>query len=364
MIIAESNIQMAASRVAEERHVSRESLTVWRDGQDSRTVTAEGGGRRGLGALALSMQTHSQSVQVSISRQARAMQPAKAVAVEPGKKPELMEDLEFFLLKLIVERLTGREIKFLRPCDIEGEPAQCHAEAGAEAAASQPAPDREGWGMVYDYYESHFESESTRFSAAGVVKTADGKEIDIALELNMSRQFFTEQSLTIRAGDALKDPLVVNFAGTAAELTQRNFSFDIDADGRSDQIAFVKPGSGFLALDKNGDGVINDGSELFGAVTGEGFDELAAYDQDGNQWIDENDAIYDRLRIWSKDAEGNDQLVALGERGVGAIYLGHIDTPFLLKDSANETLGAVRDSGLFLKEEGGVGTVQQLDLVV
>ncbi len=364
MKIAESNIQMEASRVAAERHVTRESLTVWRDGQDSRTVTAEGSGRRGLGALALSMQTESRSVQVSISRQAQALQPAKAVMTEPEKKPELMEDLEFFLLKLIVERFTGREIKFLHPCDFEGEAGQCDVEGEGEAAPAQPAPDREGWGMVYDYYESHYESESTSFSASGVVKTADGKEIDIALELNMSRAFFSEQQLTIRAGDALKDPLVVNFGGTAAELTQRNFSFDIDADGRSDQIAFVKPGSGFLALDKNGDGEINDGSELFGAVTGEGFEELAAYDQDGNRWIDENDAIYDNLRIWSKDAEGNDQLVALGERGVGAIYLGHIDTPFLLKDSANETLGAVRDSGLFLKEEGGVGTVQQLDLVV
>jgi hypothetical protein len=49
---------------------------------------------------------------------------------------------------------------------------------------------------------------------------------------------------------------------------------------------------------------------------------------------------------------------------VGAIYLGHIETPFLLKDANNSTLGAVRDSGIFLQENGGVGTIQQLDLVV
>jgi hypothetical protein len=218
--------------------------------------------------------------------------------------------------------------------------------------------------MVYDYYESHYESEATSFSAEGVVRTADGKQINISLELNMSREFFTEQSINIRAGDALKDPLVINFDGNAAQLTQREFSFDIDADGRSDQIAFVQPGSGFLALDKNADGMINDGSELFGPQTGNGFEELAAYDLDNNQWIDENDAIYEGLRIWSKDSDGNDQLVALGERGVGAIYLGRIDTPFLLKDSANETLGAVQESGIYLQEEGGVGTIQRLDLVV
>ena len=77
--------------------------------------------------------------------------------------------------------------------------------------------------MVYDYYESHYESESTSFSAEGVVRTADGKEINIAVELNMSREFFTEQSINIRAGDALKDPLVINFDGNAAQLTQREF---------------------------------------------------------------------------------------------------------------------------------------------
>ena len=155
------------------------------------------------------------------------------------------------------------------------------AEASSEAA--QQAPNRGG--IAYDYYESHYESEHTQFQAQGVVHTADGKEIAIDLSLSMSREFLSETRLSIRAGEALKDPLVVNFGGTAAELTQRSFSFDIDADGRSDQIAFVKPGSGFLALDKNRDGQINDGKELFGAISGDGFSDLAAYDDDGNHWI-------------------------------------------------------------------------------
>jgi len=101
-----------------------------------------------------------------------------------------------------------------------------------------------------------------------------------------------------------------------------------------------------------------------GNFSGQGFAELSAYDQDGNQWLDENDAIYQSLRIWSKDAEGRDQLVALGERGVGAIYLGHVTTPFSLRDSENQLLGQVRDSGVFLGENGGAGTIQQVDLSV
>ncbi|MCB1769761.1 MAG: hypothetical protein KDJ31_08715, partial [Candidatus Competibacteraceae bacterium] len=105
-------------------------------------------------------------------------------------------------------------------------------------------------------------------------------------------------------------------------------------------------------------------SELFGATTGQGFAELAQYDEDGNQWIDENDSIYQSLRIWSKDATGNDQIVALGQRGVGAIYLGHVATPFSLKDDQNNLLGAIRESGVFLHENGVAGTLQQIDLSV
>ncbi len=357
MKIAESNIQMMSDRTAETRHERRESLTVWQDGREPRAVSVEGG-RNGVGALAVTLQVH--SVQLSLSNQAQSLQPVKAL-VPDTQEEDLMGDFKFSLLQLIVERFTGKEIKLVRPCDI----GSCGMEPETgEAAAEVEAPEMEGWGLVYDYYESHYEAESTSFSAEGVVHTADGREIDFTINLNMSREFFSAQQINIRAGDALKDPLVINFDGTAAELTQREFSFDIDADGRVDQIAFVKPGSGFLALDKNGDGEINDGSELFGPQTGAGFDELATYDEDGNQWIDENDAIYAGLRIWSKDAEGNDRLMALGEQGIGAIYLGHIETPFLLKDSANETLGVVRDSGVFLREEGSVGTIQQLDLVV
>ena len=85
---------------------------------------------------------------------------------------------------------------------------------------------------------------------------------------------------------------------------------------------------------------------------------------DGNGFIDEADDIYDRLRIWVKEPDGSDRLLALGDRQVGAIYLGAIDTPFELKNSDNELQGVVRSSGLFLHEDGQAGTLQQIDLVI
>jgi hypothetical protein len=196
------------------------------------------------------------------------------------------------------------------------------------------------------------------------VRTEDGQEIAIDVQLSMSREFMSHESMSVQMGAAAKDPLVINYGGNAAELTQRQYRFDIDSDGQEDQIHFVRPGSGFLAIDRNGDGAVNDGSELFGPTTGDGFSELAAHDADGNGWIDENDPVYSGLRIWSKDGGGSDQLVALGEKGVGAVYLGHATTPFELKGQDNELQGVVRSTGIYLGEEGGAGTVQHVDLVV
>lgn len=330
MHIRQSNIAMAAQHTAIERHEQRESLTVWR------------GTRNQSG--------NSEPVTASTTSQ----------ATQDDGTLDPMQRLESNLLRLIIERLTGRSIKLLS--------AETIADARRYADGLPQAPGNEGrdtgWGMVYDYHESHYEGEFTEFTATGIVETADGRRIEIAIDLRMSRKYMSQTDVSLRAGEALKDPLVINFDGTAAELTQTRFAFDLDADGRKEQIAFVGPSSGFLALDRNGDGIINDGSELFGPTTGDGYAELARYDSDGNGWIDEADPIYHQLRIWSLDTTGEMRLERLDRRNIGAIYLGQIATPFQLKDSDNQLQGAVRATGLYLTENGTAGTVQQIDLVV
>ena len=107
---------------------------------------------------------------------------------------------------------------------------------------------------------------------------------------------------------------------------------------------------------------INNGSELFGATSGNGFAELAVLDTDNNGWIDENDAAYWQLRVWTKDASGKDQLSTLKQANVGALNLAHVATPFDLKDAGNALQGQIRSSGVFLTEDAKVGTIQQIDL--
>ncbi len=211
---------------------------------------------------------------------------------------------------------------------------------------------------------AHYESEETSFSTQGTVVTASGKEISFEVGLTMSRTFY-EQTASVIDMNALRltDPLVIHLDSECAGVLDQKFYFDLDADGHQEQISRLDAGSGFLALDKNGDGIINDGSELFGTASGNGFADLAKYDQDGNGWIDEADEIFDKLLIWQKDEEGHDVLRALGAAGVGAIYLGSADTEFSMNSMEdNKTNAVVRQTGMFLYEDGGAGTIQQIDM--
>lgn len=218
-----------------------------------------------------------------------------------------------------------------------------------------------GQDYTYFYYS---EQETTCFDAKGVVRTSDGREIPFNMSVEMSRSFTQETESLINFGKPrLCDPLVINLNGNVTDVADQKFYFDLDADGNDESISMLASGNGFLALDKNGDGIINDGSELFGASSGNGFADLAQYDKDGNGWIDEADEIFKDLRVWVKDADGGDKLMSLSEAGVGAIYLGSRDTEFSLNDlSDNHTNGVIRKTGMFLYENGQSGTIQQLDL--
>lgn len=209
------------------------------------------------------------------------------------------------------------------------------------------------------------ESESTTFASKGLVQTADGRNIDFNVEVSMSRAFMNQID-TLEVQDYIKtDPLMINLDTNIGSVSDQKFFFDLDSDGDEEQISFAGKGSGFLALDKNGDGKINDGSELFGTSSGDGFKDLAAYDEDGNGWIDENDSVFSKLKVWTKDENGNDYLIDLKKADVGAIYLSNADTQFSLKDDENNLNAEIKKTGIYLREStGAVGTLNHVDLVV
>lgn len=201
------------------------------------------------------------------------------------------------------------------------------------------------------------QEEKVMFSAQGQVQTADGREISFHLGLSMERRTMVTNSVVTNLTMFI-DPLVLRFDTDTALLGDSVFSFDLNSDGEKEQLATLGKGCGFLALDRNHDGIIGNGLELFGPASGEGFGELAGFDSDANQWIDENDPIFNKLLIYKPDGS----LQSLSQAGVGAISIAHAGTKFQLEGQNGDILGSVKASGIFLTEAGEVRSLQEVDL--
>ena len=270
-----------------------------------------------------------------------------------------------FLMDIL---FPGRKRNSVWDQELSGEGETDQSSKNTQSLSSQdllfgPSVNLRSYQLTRQYY--HEETESTGFSTQGTVKCADGREISFNLNLEMSRSFqeYYEETITMRK-TAVCDPLVINLDGNIAELSDQTFLFDLDGDGELDEINELSARSGFLALVKNGDGVINDGNELFGAKSGNGFEDLAAYDTDHNGFIDEGDEIWDKLKIWALDENGNKQLYSLAEKGIGAICLQNASTDFTLTGENNQTNALIRKTGIFLYESGAVGTIQHVDMAL
>ena len=205
---------------------------------------------------------------------------------------------------------------------------------------------------------TQFSHEVQKFeiSMKGIIET-NNEKVSVNLNISMTHEIFQSKEID---KSSFIDPLVISLDNTLPELSNKTFNFDIDNDGTVDQLSSLKRGNAFLALDRNNDGKIGAGNELFGASSGNGFKELSLFDSDNNFWIDERDPILNKLRIWINN-DGKNELLALGEVGIGAIYLGNISSEFQYK-SENYDLGNLQSSGLYLREDGQAGLISQIDL--
>ena len=354
MKIASAALQMDSSHAKLQHHEVRESLVAWVGNQRPDFNGSQG--------------NNQPRSAVQISDAGKAAQSSEASAIQSGIDAA-ENDPMLRMIKAMVAMLTGKEIKVFDASELQSGTVTSQVTDPSQSTPSSQASapvENAGYGIEYSRHESYSEVEQTSFDASGVVRTSDGKEIQFSISLSMARSYHEESDVSINQGDARqkKDPLVLNFAGNAAQLTNQRFKFDLNSDGQAENINFVAGGSGFLAFDRSGDGKINNGSELFGASSGDGFADLAMLDSDDNGWIDENDAAYEQLSVWTKDSAGKDQLATLRQANVGALSLGRVATPFDLKDGSNALLGQIRSSGIFLQEDGKAGTMQQVDLTV
>ena len=155
-------------------------------------------------------------------------------------------------------------------------------------------------------------------------------------------------------------PLVFDLDGDGIELTSVSGAtafFDVGADGFAEATGWVAADDGLLALDVDGDGRIDDGSELFGDQTGHahGFLALAQHDGNGDGVIDAADAVFSELVVWQDaNADGISQageMRGLAELGIASISTGATATSYWV--AGNE----IRYESTFTWTDGTTGVV-------
>jgi hypothetical protein len=353
MRIAESALLLQSQHEATNRREIHESLRAW-DGERPQETAIESSPAGGS------------APQVFISSDGYQAAAAAHGADDAQATGDAMDaadaDPHLRLIKSLVEMLIGKEIE-ISVGHRSGPDSRQSAVSASVPKAPQGPSRNEGWGAQIQYREVREETESTNFRAQGFVRTTDGREIAFDFGLSMSRSYREEASINVRGADARQvDPLVIGPDGASARLSSGTFRFDLNGDGRTEDVPMLVGGSGYLALDLNKNGLVDNGRELFGPASGNGFTDLAAYDEDRNGWIDENDSVFRELSVWAPSLEGPGTLTSLTATGVGALSLAAIETRFELRSATNQSLGTVRASSVYLAEDGTTGALQHIDL--
>ena len=171
--------------------------------------------------------------------------------------------------------------------------------------------------------------------------------------------------------DPAPRPLTLDLDGDGLETTgidpNNPILFDHDGDGVKNATGWVRPDDGFLVLDRDGNGTIDNGTELFGDSTPlsgggkaeDGFAALADQDTNGDGRVDANDANFNNLRVWQDlNQDGisqNDELFTLAEKGIAAIHVAKTENTTVLSNG-----NQIADLGHFTYADGSEGTLGQV----
>lgn len=163
------------------------------------------------------------------------------------------------------------------------------------------------------------------------------------------------------------DPLILDLNGdglVTTNLDQSNVYFDLDTNGFAERTAWVDANDGLLVLDRDGDGKITNGQELFGDQTllsngtraTSGFEALREFDDNKDGKIDASDIVYLKLKVWqdlNRDGVSQaEEMKSLADVGIKAINLSSTFT------GAADAMGNIqRRLGSFVKTDGSDGQI-------
>jgi Ca2+-binding RTX toxin-like protein len=164
--------------------------------------------------------------------------------------------------------------------------------------------------------------------ATGSMEIDDFVNGEAGIALKTATRTNPPQAVGNEGRPTISDPLVLDLDGDGVEMTDINTTtvyFDTNLDGLVERVGWVAPDDGLLARDINGDGLINNLSELFGSTTKDGFTALAEFDSNADGKIDASDTIWSSLRVW-QDANtdgdtGPGELKTMQQAGISQISL-------------------------------------------
>ena len=187
----------------------------------------------------------------------------------------------------------------------------------------------------------------------------------LIVDNNVTRTFSAPASL-------LASPLVLDLdgggIGTTALDPADGLSFDLDGNGTPEATGWLSPGEAFLVLDRDGDGLISSGTELFGNATpiptggtaANGFEALAVFDAEhqggnGDLQITSRDAVFSRLRLWQdRNADAisqTEELSTLESQQITSLSLTYT-VPEPGSEAGSDNGNLIRETSSFSRADG------------
>ncbi len=165
-------------------------------------------------------------------------------------------------------------------------------------------------------------------------------------------------SAIIAVANVIVDPLVFDLHGDGFDFVaaEDGVDFDMNGDGMKQRTSFIQGDDALLFLDRDKSGVVQDGRQLFGNMDGyaNGFEKLRQHDENGDGVIDEQDAVFEELRLWV-ESNGNgvceaNETLSLKDAGIKAINLHYANTRE--EDGKGNLIGQM---GNFTRTDGSQG---------
>jgi hypothetical protein len=222
-------------------------------------------------------------------------------------------------------------------------------------------------GSRYPRIEYLPENQDETFRRA-VAELSDSERMDLLkslLEQQKDSWDFTQEQWEKMFNDFFNfknylSPIVLDLDNDGIETVgPSSIYFDLDANGFPERVGWVGADDGLLVLDRNGNGLIDSGRELFGDQTvlqdgsqsPGGFQALSELDENRDGVINASDAAYSQLRVWRDSNQ--DGISQSGELyTLSELAIQSVNTNYVTSDITDEAGNIKTQIGSFTKSDG------------